>query len=82
MENVEQLCNFATTGVSIRVPSIYFRGTYGQIIKLAKKPRTLILKIFVTIEKWSFSVQLLNTMYNSMMQWLRLPIALADLQCI
>jgi hypothetical protein len=32
---------FATTGVSISTPSIYFPGTYGQSIKLAKKPRTL-----------------------------------------
>jgi hypothetical protein len=34
---------FATTGVSISARSIYFWGTYGQSIKLAKKPRTLIL---------------------------------------
>jgi hypothetical protein len=30
---------------SISAPSIYFRSTYGQIIKLAKKPRPLIFKI-------------------------------------
>jgi hypothetical protein len=28
------------SGVLISAPSIYFRGTYGQNIKLAKKPRT------------------------------------------
>jgi hypothetical protein len=54
---------FATTEVPISVPSIYFQNTYGQSIKLAKKSRTLILKIFATIEKLSFYVQLLNTMY-------------------
>jgi hypothetical protein len=37
--------------VSISAQSIYLRGTYGQSIKLAKKPRTPILRIFATIEK-------------------------------
>jgi hypothetical protein len=37
--------------LSISAPSIYSRGTYGQSIKLEKKPRTLIFKIFATVEK-------------------------------
>jgi hypothetical protein len=53
---------FATTGVYINAPSIYFQGTYGQSIKFAKKPRTLFWRIFARIEKLNFLVQLLNTM--------------------
>jgi hypothetical protein len=48
---VENAICFATTGVSVSASCIYFRGTYGQSIKLAKKPRTLILKIFATVAK-------------------------------
>jgi hypothetical protein len=51
---------YAKTGVFISGPYIYFRGSFGQSIKLAKKPRTIILRILVTIEKLSFSVQLSN----------------------
>jgi hypothetical protein len=51
ISKVEKAFCFATTRVSIRTPSIYFRGTYRQSIKLAKKPRTLILRIFPTVEK-------------------------------
>jgi hypothetical protein len=59
---VEKCLLFATTGMSISAPSMYLRGTYEQSIKLAKKLRTVILKIFATIEKLSFAVQQLNTM--------------------
>jgi hypothetical protein len=46
-------------------PSLYFRGlidTYGQSIKFSKKPQTIILRKFATVEKLSFSVQFLNAM--------------------
>jgi hypothetical protein len=42
---------FLKSEVSISAPSIYSQGTYGQSMKLAKKPRTLIFKIFAPIEK-------------------------------
>jgi hypothetical protein len=38
-------------GLFISAPSIFCRGTYGQSNKLAKKPRTPILRIFATVEK-------------------------------
>jgi hypothetical protein len=47
---VEKTFCFATATESISAPSNYFWGTYGQSIKLAKKPRTLVLRIIATIE--------------------------------
>jgi hypothetical protein len=47
--------------MSISALSFYFRGTYGQNFKLAKKPRTLVLRIFATVEK---SAQNLNTVWS------------------
>jgi hypothetical protein len=58
---VEKAFFFATTVVSISIPSIYIRGTYGQSIKLAKKHRTLIWRIFATIEKWTIPFQVIRT---------------------
>jgi hypothetical protein len=62
ISKVEKTLCFVTIEVSISVSSFYFRGSYGQSSKLAKIPKTLILKITTTFEKLSFSVHLSNTM--------------------
>jgi hypothetical protein len=51
ISKVESAFCFATTEVWINVPSVYYRDIYGQSFKLANIPRTLILKIFPTVEK-------------------------------